>query len=174
MSRCTVSHRWLLYLVGLSLTACAPAMPAPVRLEGRPALVRLGEHYASLYAGAEAILAATDTIGRNGTEPIQVLAGQLAGELAALQRDFESTTASLRTDQLDVILPLWERMAVAQAGLSMLRDEAAHLREDPAAEAYELQAVAEQLEAVLQLALYGQQGALEALEPPERLVYSGT
>ncbi len=171
-----MSRRWMQCLLfgsalAMSLAACAPAMPALIRPEGQTALVKLGSHYADMHAGAQAILSYTDTANGGSHERLQVVAGRLASELGALQQDFEETTAALRTDQLDAILPLWERMAMAQAGLSMLQQEAVELGQDPAVDPSELQAVAEQLEAVLELALAGQQGALENLKPPAQLIY---
>ncbi len=170
MSRRWMQCRFIGPSFAMSLAACAPAMPALIRPEGQTALVQLGVHYADMHAGAQAILSYTDAAGES-QERLQVVAGRLATELGALQQDFEETTAALRTDQLDAILPLWERMAMAQAGLSMLQQEAAELGQDPAVDPDELQAVAEQLEAVLELALAGQQGALENLKPPAQLIY---
>lgn len=167
------------FLLGLLVAGCGPGVPSVAPEGGHDALVRLGARYADLHAGAEAILNGGSPLDPEAgeqlaAERLQVIAGQLAGELAHVEHDFEQTTASLRTDQLDAILPLWERMAMAQAGLSLLRDEALQLREDPSVQPYELLAVAEQLEAVLELALAGQQGALEGLKPPQRLIFSGT
>ena len=98
--------------------------PAPIELRpdtSRAALASLGEEYGELQQWADAILAATDTLQPASAERARALADQLARLISPLEGDFENTTAALSTNQLDLVLPLWERMAFAHAGLVMLQ-----------------------------------------------------
>jgi hypothetical protein len=95
-----------------------------------------------------------------------VLADQLAKLIMPLEDDFERTTASLSTMQLEQILPLWERMAFAHAGFVLLQEQAAELGVDPALHPSELRELVEQLSAVLDFAAEVQQIMLEQLTTP--------
>jgi hypothetical protein len=95
-----------------------------------------------------------------------VLADQLSRLMRPLEKDFERTTAALSTAQLESVLPLWERMAFAHAGLVMLQEQAAQLGGDPALEPAELRDLADQLAAVLDFAAEIQEKVLEQLTVP--------
>jgi len=83
-----------------------------------------------------------------------------------LEEDFERTTASLSTTQLELILPLWERMAFAHAGFALLQEEAADLGGDPALQPAELLQLADELAAVLDFAAEVQRMVLDQLTLP--------
>jgi hypothetical protein len=143
--------------------------PAPIALRpdtSRAALATLGEEYGELQQWAVAILATTDTLQPASSERARALADQLARLLSPLEGDFENTTAALSTNQLDLVLPLWERMAFAHAGLVMLQEQAAALGQDPAIAPAELHDLAFQLSAVLDFAEEIQRMVLDQLTVP--------
>src|SRR4029078_1313840 len=116
--------------------------------------------------GTEAVLAATDTLQPASAERARALADQVARVISPLEGDFENTTAALSTNQLDLVLPLWERMAFAHAGLVMLQERAAALGQDPAVAPAELHDLAFQLSAVLDFAEEIQRMVLDQLTLP--------
>jgi hypothetical protein len=69
----------------------------------------------------------------------------------------------LSTAQLELILPLWERMAFAHAGFAMLEEQAAALGVDPMLEPAELHDLAAELSAVLEFAAEIQRLVLDQL-----------
>jgi hypothetical protein len=83
-----------------------------------------------------------------------------------LEEDFEKTTAALSTAQLELVLPLWERMAFAHAGFAMLQEEAVALGGDPALQPAELHDLAAELSAVLDFAVEIQRMVLNQLTGP--------
>jgi hypothetical protein len=95
-----------------------------------------------------------------------VLADQLARVLTPLEEDFQKTTAALSTTQLELILPLWERMAFAHAGFAMLQEQATALGGDPSLHPAELHELADQLSAVLDFAAEIQRMVLNQLTTP--------
>jgi hypothetical protein len=86
--------------------------------------------------------------------------------MGPLEEDFAKTTAALSTAQLELILPLWERMAFAHAGFVMLQEQAVALGGDPALEPAELHDLAAQLSAVLDFAAEIQRLVLSQLTTP--------
>jgi hypothetical protein len=132
----------------------------------RAELARLGEEYDDLQVWAAAIAETTDTLQAGDPERARVLADQLSRLMRPLEKDFERTTAALSTAQLESVLPLWERMAFAHAGLVMLQEQAAQLGGDPALEPAELRDLADQLAAVLDFAAEIQEKVLEQLTVP--------
>jgi hypothetical protein len=129
-------------------------------------LASLGQEYEDLQQWATAILDATEVSPPAENERARVLAGQLARLIGPLEADFEKTTASLSTSQLDQVLPLWERMAFAHAGFVMLQEEAVALGDDPDMDPAELHDLADQLSAVLDFAAEIQRMVLEQLTSP--------
>lgn len=132
----------------------------------RAALVSLGQEYGDLQLWARAIVATTDTLQAGNSERSRMLADQLARLMRPLEQDFERTTASLSTAQLELVLPLWERMAFAHAGFVMLQEQAVALGEDPALEPTELRDLAAQLSEVLEFAAEMQRLVLTELTAP--------
>jgi hypothetical protein len=108
----------------------------------------------------------TDTLPGAASERARALADQLARILDPLEGDFENTTAALSTDQLERVLPLWERMAFAHAGFAMLQEQAAALGSDPALEPEELHQLATELSAVVDFATQIQRLILSELTDP--------
>jgi hypothetical protein len=139
----------------------------PLRADhSRAALISLGQDYGELQQWANAIAEATDTLPPEGSEYARALAHQLARLIHPLEERFESTTAALSTAQLELALPLWERMAFAHAGFVMLQEQVAALEEDPTLEPADLHHLAAELSAVLDFAAEIQQLLLELLTTP--------
>jgi hypothetical protein len=132
----------------------------------RVALADLGQEYEDLRQWTEAVLAATDSTQPANAERARVLADQLARVIGPLEKDFERTTAAMSTSQIDQVLPLWERMAFAHAGLVMLQEQATSLGDDPSSGAEELHDLANQLSAVVDFATQIQQLILDQLTNP--------
>jgi hypothetical protein len=125
----------------------------PLRADtSQAALASLGQEYGDLQQWTAAVLAATDTLQPANPERARAMADKLARLIGPLERDFENTTAALSTNQLDLVLPLWERMAFAHAGLTMLQEQATALGGDPETDPAELHELASQLSAVLDFA----------------------
>ena len=139
----------------------------PLRSDtSRAALISLGEEYADLQQWAQAIAEATDTIGSADGERARMLALQLVRVIGPVEENFENTTAALSTNQIEQILPLWERMVFAHAGFLLIQEEAATLGTDPALDPSELHEVAVQLLAVLEFALEIQHRIVTELTAP--------
>jgi ABC-type uncharacterized transport system YnjBCD ATPase subunit len=128
------------------------------------ALVSLGEEYDELQMWATAVAEATDTL--KSQERARALADQLARVMDPLEGDFEETTAALSTGQLEQILPLWERLVFAHAGVVLLQEQASALQADPALDPSELHDLAAQLSVVLDVASQIQQMILDELVRP--------
>lgn len=161
----------MLTLTGLAVLTFAlgsfGAGGMPLRRDSsHAALANLGKEYGDLQLWATAIAATTDTLSSESTERARVLADQLARLMRPLEKDFQNTTAALSTAQLELILPLWERMAFAHAGFVMLQEQAVALGEDPALEPAELHDLAAQLSAVLDFATEIQRMVLNQLTTP--------
>lgn len=143
-------------------TGTIPARPDT----SRAALISLGQDYGDLRQWAEAIVEETDTLDSGDAERARTLAQQLVRVIGPLEEDFENTTAALSTNQLEQVLPLWERMVFAHAGFLLLQEEAASLGTDPALDPAELRDVASQLSAVLDFASEIQRRILSELTTP--------
>ena len=158
---------WGLLTVSLAIAGSVADEVEPLRPDSSQAeLAKLGQEYGDLQVWASAIAATADTLPASSTEKARVLAGQLARLMRPLEQDFERTTASLSTAQLETILPLWERMAFAHAGLVMLEEEAASLGGDPDLDPGALQHLANELTAVLDFAAEMQHQVLDRLTTP--------
>lgn len=152
--------------VVLNLASFGTGTMVPRPDTSRAALINLGQDYGHLQQWAEAIAEATDTLDSRDAEHARVLAQQLVKVIGPMEADFEKTTASLSTSQLEQVLPLWERMVFAHAGFLLLQEEAASLGADPALDPSELYDVASQLSAVLDFASEIQRQILSELTTP--------
>lgn len=148
------------------LGSLGPAELPPRYDTSQAALTTLGQEYNDLQLWASAIAATTDTLPSEGSESARALADQLARILGPLESEFERTTASLSTAQLELVLPLWERMAFAHAGFAMLQEEAATLGGDPALQPAELHHLADELSAVVDFATEIQRQIMSELTAP--------
>jgi hypothetical protein len=163
--------RALLVTIVAALTWILNSGPEPTPLRpdtSRAALATLGQEYGDLQLWASAILVTTDTLPADGSESARAMAHQLAQLISPLEEDFARMTAALSTAQLEMVLPLWERMAFAHAGFAMLAEQVATLGGDPALQPAELHELAEQLSVVLDVAAELQRMVLEELtETPD-------
>lgn len=152
--------------VVLNLASFGTGTTPPRPDTSRAALMNLGREYGDLQLWAEAIAEATDTLTATDSELARSLARQLVKVIGPLEQDFKNTTASLSTSQLELVLPLWERMVFAHAGFLLLQEEAAILGTDPALDPSELRDVVSQLCAVLDFASEIQRRILDELTAP--------
>src|SRR5687768_8323138 len=164
-----VSVRRMLILVGVAVLSFNLASfgtgGMPLRVDtSRTALISLGQEYGELQQWATAVAEATDTL--QSPERARALAYQLARLLDPLEGDFEETTAALSTAQLEQILPLWERLVFAHAGVLLLQEQASSLGTDPALDPSEVHDLAFQLSAVLDFASQIQRMLLTELITP--------
>ena len=159
----------ILVLVGVTVLSLNLAVPGtdPVSLRAdmsQAALESLGDEYWQLQQWATAVAQTTDTL--DSTERARVLADQLARVLQPLEGDFERTTAALSTSQLEQVLPLWERLVFAHAGVVLLQEQASSLGLDPSLDPSELHDLAYQLSVVLDFASEIQRMLLDELTAP--------
>jgi hypothetical protein len=161
--------RMLVVTIVAALTWLWSSGPEPMPLRpdtSRTALATLGQEYGDLQLWASAILVTTDTLPADGSESARAMAHQLAKLISPLEEDFAQMTAALSTAQLELVLPLWERMAFAHAGFAMLAEQVATLGGDPTLQPAELHEIAEQLSVVLDVAAELQRMVLEQLTEP--------
>ncbi len=156
-------------VLGVTLLSVDLAVPSGSTMSLRPdmsqaALESLGDEYWQLQQWATAVAQTTDTLG--SVERARVLADQLARVLEPLEGDFEKTTAALSTSQLEQVLPLWERLVFAHAGVVLLQEQASSLGLDPSLDPSELQDLAYQLSVVLDFASEIQRMLLDELTTP--------
>jgi hypothetical protein len=158
---------WGLITVSITLAGSLRGHAEPLRADtSRAELAQLGQEYGDLRVWASAIGNAADTLPASNTEAARVLADQLARLLRPLEQDFERTTAALSTAQLEAVLPLWERMAFAHAGLVMLQEQADSLGGDPGLDPTALHDLVDQLSGVLDFASDIQEQVLDRLTTP--------
>jgi hypothetical protein len=159
----------ILVLVGVTVLSLNLRMPGGDAVSLRAdmsqaALESLGDEYWQLQQWADAVAQTTDTL--DSTERARALADQLARVMQPLEGDFEKTTAALSTSQLEQVLPLWERLVFAHAGVVLLQEQAASLGLDPSLDPSELQNLAYQLSVVLDFASEIQRMLLDELTTP--------
>jgi hypothetical protein len=158
---------WGLATATIAIASSLSGGSLPPRPDSSQAeLAKLGQEYDDLQQWAAAIAATADTLTSQDTERSRVLADQLAHLIRPLEGDFERTTAALTTAQLETVLPLWERMAFAHAGLVMLQEQAVSLGKDSTLEPVALEDLANELSAVLEFAADVQQKVIERLTTP--------
>ena len=159
----------MMVLAGVTLLSLNLAMPGGETVSLRAdisqaALESLGDEYWQLQQWANAVAQTTDTL--DSAERARVLADQLARVMQPLEGDFEKTTAALSTSQLEQVLPLWERLVFAHAGVVLLQEQASSLGLDPSLDPSELQDLAYQLSVVLDFASEIQRMLLDELTTP--------
>ena len=159
----------MMVLVGVTLLSLNLAMPGEETVSLRAdisqaALESLGDEYWQLQQWANAVAETTDTL--DSAERARALADQLARVMQPLEGDFEKTTAALSTSQLEQVLPLWERLVFAHAGVVLLQEQASTLGLDPSLHPSELHDLAYQLSVVLDFASEIQRMLLDELTTP--------
>jgi hypothetical protein len=154
----------------LLLVACAGACAPTARgRSGHPpaaaVLTEVGDHYADLERVADSVSAVTESAEAASGEAAQVAALNLAGRIGRLRGGFEAITLAMNTEQLERTRPLWVRLAVTEAALDLLYEDAARLAADPLTSAEELYALATQLSGSLELGRVSSRIAARQVEP---------
>jgi hypothetical protein len=93
----------------------------------------------------------------------------LAGHIGRVRGGFEAITVAMNTDQLERTRPLWVRLAVTEAALDLLYEDATRLASDPAVTADELNALSSQLAGSLELGRVSSRIAADQVQPEPAL-----
>ncbi len=128
MTRSPVLSFSMLALLTLSAGACGSAARAPAaRPSADAVLTEVGDHYAELERIADSVTAEADTDRTASSELAQVAARNLAGRIDRARGGFEAITLAMSTDQLERTRSLWVRLAVTEAALALLYEDATRL-----------------------------------------------
>jgi hypothetical protein len=125
--------------------------PSPVRPSAAAAADTLGDHYAALELAADSVVATQSADDIAPSELAQVTARNLAQRIRAVSGDYESLSLAMRAADYERGASLWMRLALAQAALEMLEEDAARLGDDPATGPADVRNLADQLSGVLEL-----------------------
>jgi hypothetical protein len=138
--------------VALGLGACTDApRPSPVRPTASAAADVLGDHYAALELVADSVSAAQAADDAAPSELAQVTARNLAGRIQALSDDYGTLSLAMTAADYERGVSLWMRLALAQAALEMLEEDASRLGEDPTTGPADVRDLADRLSGVLEL-----------------------
>lgn len=153
-----------LLLLAVLAGACGPAARArPGHPPAAAVLTEVGDHYAELARIADSVTAQTGPSASG--EPAQVAARNLAGRIGRARGGLEAITLAMTTDQLERVRPLWMRLAVTEAALDLLYEDASRLASDPTATGDELQALSAQLSGSLELGRVSSRMAASQVHP---------
>ena len=152
--RVTLAQALLAGPIALGLGA-RPGAPGPSQSPVRPsasaAADTLGDHYAALELAADSVVAAQSADDLAPSELAQVTARNLARRIHAVSGDYEMLSVAMKAADYERGVSLWMRLALAQAALEMLEEDAARLGDDPATGPADVRNLADQLSAVLEL-----------------------
>lgn len=160
----------LAVVVGLAwgTAGCDPPREAGRATTGYGAVRQIEAQYVALEQRAARL---RDIAGDStAAERLRIETARMTLEITALQGAFESMTAALSTEQLSSILSDWERIALAQAGLSLLREDAVALQADPRLTGAEVRGLADALTAVAGFAAHSGRTAKARLAVRHRVV----
>jgi len=138
----------------IALALCARAgapTPAPLRPTASAAADSLGAHYAALELIADSVVAAQAADNAAPSELAQVTARNLAARIRAVSEDYGSLSVAMTAADYERGVSLWMRLALAQAGLEMLQEDAGRLAADPATGPADVRDLADRLSGVLEL-----------------------
>jgi hypothetical protein len=156
----------LTLLLVASAWACSPAARSrPVHPPAATVLLEVGDHYAELELMADSVAAETDSSDAATGEPAQVAARNLAGRIGRARGGFEAITLSMNTAQLERTRPMWVRLAVTEAALDLLYEDATRLASDPAVTAEELNDLSSRLSGSLELGRVSSRIAARQVQP---------
>ena len=124
---------------------------APVRPSASAAADTLGDHYAALELAADSVLAAQSAADAAPSELAQVTALNLARRIRAVSGDYESLSVAMTAADYERGQSLWMRLALAQAALEILEQDAARLGGDAATGPADVRDLADRLSSVLEL-----------------------
>ena len=136
--------------LALSARAAVPA-PAPVRPTASAAADSLGDHYAALEVIADSVVAAQAADDATPSELARVTARNLAGRIRAVSHDYGTLSVAMTAADYERGVSIWMRLALAQAALELLQEDATRLGADPATGPADLRDLADRLSGVLEL-----------------------
>jgi hypothetical protein len=125
--------------------------PGPVRLSASAVADSLGDHYAALELLADSVGAAQRADDATPSELAQVTARNLAGRIEAVSDDYGNLSVAMTAADYERGVSLWMRLALAQAALEMLQEDATRLGADPSTGPAEVRDLADRLSGVLEL-----------------------
>jgi hypothetical protein len=125
--------------------------PAPVRPSASAVADSLGDHYAALELLADSVGAAQRADDATPSELAQVTARNLAGRIEAVADDYGNLSVAMTAADYERGVSLWMRLALAQAALEMLQEDATRLGADPSTGPAEVRDLADRLSGVLEL-----------------------
>jgi hypothetical protein len=154
--------------LALSARAGAPT-PAPARATAAAAADSLGDHYAALEVIADSVVAAQPADDAAPSELAQVTARNLAGRIRAVSDDYGTLSVAMTAADYERGVSIWMRLALAQAALEMLQEDAARLGADPATGPADVRDLADRLSGVLELGrVTGRVASRTFATPPAR------
>jgi hypothetical protein len=154
--------------LALVLSACgAPTpAPAPVRPTASAAADSLGDHYAALELLADSVVAAQSPEDAAPSELAQVTARNLAGRIEALSGDYGTLSVAMTASDYERGVSLWMRLAMAQAALELIHEDAYRLANDPTTGPADLRDLADRLSGALELGRVSGRMASREFGPP--------
>ncbi|HET8836389.1 MAG TPA: hypothetical protein VFN08_16805 [Gemmatimonadales bacterium] len=155
--------------LAFALSACgAPAaVPIPLRPTASAAADSLGDHYAALEWLADSVVAAQSPDDAAPSELAQVTARNLAGRIEALSGDYGTLSVAMTAADYERGVSLWMRLAMAQAALELIHEDAYRLANDPTTGPSDLRDLADRLSGALELGRVSGRMASREFGPPE-------
>ena len=126
--------------------AAAPARPSAAATAGA-----LSDHYTALQLAADSVVAAQSADDLAPSELAQVTARNLAGRIHAVSQDYQTLSVAMTAADYERGTSLWMRLALAQAALETLEEDAVRLGDDSATGPADVRNLADQLSGVLEL-----------------------
>jgi hypothetical protein len=155
--------------LAFTVTACGGPRPVltPVRPTASAAADSLGDHYAALELIADSVVAAQSPDDATPSELAQVTARNLAGRIQALAGDYSTLSVAMTAADYERGVSLWMRLAMAQAALELIQEDASRLASDPTAAPADLRDLADRLSGALELGRVSGRMASRAFGAPE-------
>ena len=157
----------------LGVKHAGQASSSPPALSASAVADLLGDHYGALELVADSVAAAQPADDAGPSELAQVTARNLAIRIQAVAGDYERLSVAMTAWNYETGLSLWMRLAIAQAGLEMLEEDAVRLGADPETGPADLRALADQLSGVLELGRVAGREASRVFAPPPASPRSG-
>ncbi|MEP6689242.1 MAG: hypothetical protein ABJC36_12910, partial [Gemmatimonadales bacterium] len=111
----------------------------------------LGDHYAALEVVVDSVGAAQSADDAAPSELAQVTARNLAGRIQALSEDYGTVSLAMTAADYERGVSLWMRLALAQAALELIQEDAYRLGADPATGPADVRDLADRLSGALEL-----------------------
>src|SRR6476619_8118815 len=111
--------------------AARPGTPTPPRPSASAVADSLGDHYAALELLADSVGAAQRADDATPSELAQVTVRNLAGRIEAVSEDYGNLSVAMTAADYERGVSLWMRLALAQAALEMIQEDASRLGGDP-------------------------------------------